>query len=267
MIKESAVYHFIDKGNQYALTIFNGSHFMQDLAKWQNFGPNEIKVLRPLVLSLQCLLTVIKNNESFGAYINNDGHGLRFNMESHSNGNSRLLLKSQDELPEKLNGVCRFVKFQPNDTAPYTSLIELNDTSYKDVVTQIITQSYQFDANVEIFEENNLSIILTKFPHVKEPLEKVANYESIYKNVLESFAVGQDEESTIKQIADGGYTFLSIKRVNLQCRCTRDKLVMTFRNLAQSSQEEIFQDGPIVDVNCDYCGKLYQIKEDDLKVQ
>ena len=138
-----------------------------------NFGPNEIKVLRPLILSLQCLLTVIKNNESFGAYINNnDEHGLRFNMESHSDGSSRLLLKNQDQLPKNLNGICRFVKFQPNDNTPYTSLIELKKSSYKEVVSHIISQSYQFDANVEIFDENNLSVILTKFPHVKEPLSK-----------------------------------------------------------------------------------------------
>lgn len=266
MIKESAVYHFIDKGNQYALTIFNGSHFMQDLAKWQNFGPNEIKVLRPLILSLQCLLTVIKNNESFGAYVNSDEHGFRFNMESHSNGNSRLLLKHQDQLPEKLNGICRFVKFQPNDNAPYTSLIELKDSSYKEVVSQIISQSYQFDANVEIFDENNLSVILTKFPHVKEPLNKIADFDSIYKNIIDSFSTEEDEEKVIKKIAEGGYTFLSIKRVHLKCRCTRDKLVMTFRNLEPDSIKDIFEDGPEVEVNCDYCGKLYKIKEDDLKL-
>ena len=267
MIKESAVYHFIDKGNQYALTIFNGGQFMQELSQWQNFGTNEIKALRPLILSLQCLLTVIKNNESFGAYINDSENSFRFNMESHANGDSRLLLKSQAVPNSKIDGLCKFVKFQPNDNAPYTSILELKQTPLKEVVSNIITQSYQFDAHVEVFEENDLGIILTKFPHVKEPLKSVAPLEDIYTNVIASFSTEISEEEVINAIAKNGFTFLSMKRVTLKCRCTRDKLIITFRNLDPDNLDEIFQKDPEVEVNCDYCSKGFKITRKDLQIQ
>lgn len=267
MIKESAVYHFIDKGNQYALTIFNGGRFMQELSQWQNFGPNEIKALRPLILSLQCLLTVIKNNESFGAYISDNNNTFRFNMESHANGDSRLLLKAQATPGSSVDGICKFVKFQPNDNAPYTSILELKQTPLKEIVSFLISQSYQFDAHVEVFEENDLGIIITKFPHVTESLKDVAPLEEIFTNVLTSFSTEKSEEEVINQIASKGFTFLSIKRVNLKCRCTKDRLVMTFRNLDPDNLDEIFLEDPEVEVACDYCGKGYKITRKDLQIQ
>lgn len=267
MIKESAVYHFIDKGNQYALTIFNGGQFIQELGKWPNFGTSEINTLKPLVLSLQCLLTVIKNNESFGAYINNADNTFRFNMESHANGDSRLLLKTALAPTEKIDGLCKFVKFQPNDTTPYTSLLELKQTPLKEVVSHLISQSYQFDAHVEVFEENDLSIVVTKFPHVKEKLKEIVPFEDVFTNVVTSFSTQTDEENLIHSIAGDKFTFLSLKRVHLKCRCTRDKVVITFRNLAPDNLDEIFLEDPEIEVCCDYCGKAYQIKRKDLHIQ
>lgn len=267
MIKESAVYHFIDQKKQYALTIFNGSKFMLDLATWQNFSSKEITALRPLILSLQSMITVVKNNESFGAYVSNEDNSIKFNLEAHANGHSRLLLKNSIEIPEKLNGICRFIKFQPNESNPYTSIIELKNSSMREVTKKIIENSYQFDAHIEIIEENDLCFLMTKFPDYQGDFKKVLPSAEVNKKIVEQFATATDEEQLINSIQNLGYTFLSLKRIELKCTCSKDKVVMTFRSLTQDSKDELFEDTAEIEINCDYCGTPYKLKESDLKLQ
>ena len=52
--------------------------------------------------------------------------------------------------------------------------------------------------------------------------------------------------------------------IRYQCRCARETLVETLAGFAPSQLEELFGGGEVVEVRCDYCGKLYPLTLADL---
>ena len=106
--------------------------------------------LRDLVLSTQPMISLLKPNEGFGIYLDSEEPYFRWKIETNWNGNMRTLLAPEDFniIPSKVNGVCRLVKIPPNNQKPYTSLIELKQNKFNEIINGLylcISDTFIFD--------------------------------------------------------------------------------------------------------------------------
>ncbi len=58
---------------------------------------------------------------------------------------------------------------------------------------------------------------------------------------------------------------LQTQELSFKCRCAEDKIIATLQNLQEQSKEDLMEDKDILDVTCEYCGRLYHITEDQIK--
>lgn len=276
MLKESRIYKFLDNSNQMTIAFVEGQKLIQELALTHSLAPAGFQYFRDTVLSTVPMLSFLKPQEGLGLYIDNEDPYFRLKIEGHSSGSIRTLLLPADlkKLPESLSGIARFTKILPKN--PYTSVIEINNKMFSEVINEILTVSYQMDAIIRVSEDSDQSILLAKLP---DPNQNIVNdreknrlslkeYELKMKHHFNSiFARALNEQSQVqKAFEDLGLIYLGSNVTNFHCPCSKERMIANIITLGDSDLDAIFEKGP-AEITCDYCKTEYSIERSELDVQ
>jgi molecular chaperone Hsp33 len=191
-------------------------------------------------------------------------------------GRMRTLLMPENfnSFPETIKGTCRLSKVFPNNPSPYTSLIELDNISFHQVVNKILKDSYQFKADIHRSDDSDQSVMIQQLPRVKvdkEDLESTQLTPKEYwiknqKHIQELFTKAPNSQIEIQEHFEAlGYTYLGSKLVEFKCNCSRERMVHSVGALCLSSDiNDIFEGKDELEAKCDYCKTYYQITKDEI---
>jgi molecular chaperone Hsp33 len=155
----------------------------------------------------------------------------------------------------------------PDETRPYTSIIQLNHVNSHDIVNRILQESYQFQSEIFLSNDSDQSVMLMKLPSIN--IDKVqTNYtlsvqEYWKKNEPELtvlFKKHTDDYETIQRhIEQMGLLYLGSREIKFKCTCSRERMVQGVRSLiASSGIDHIFKaDEDEIETKCDYCKTSY----------
>ena len=271
MLADSKLLSFINADNSFTLHFFEGQKLIHDLVMINSLKEKGFEFLRDSTLTSVHLINFLKPSENLGLYIDNKEPYFLFKMEMNHSGHVRNLLMPEEinNFPEKLTGQGRLSKIFPKQKEPYTSIIELDDHDFHEVVDDILKNSYQTNTKLIISEKSDQSALLMKLP--KKKIEKIdevlpeVSLEEFEKEMApllkEIFDKGINDEEEIKKVfSKSSMTYLKGTKIEFQCSCSRERMVEGVLSLTNSmSLDELFEGKPDLETRCDYCKTYYLI--------
>ncbi|HXH73772.1 MAG TPA: Hsp33 family molecular chaperone HslO [Bacteriovoracaceae bacterium] len=273
MLATSRLYSFLDHHNGFSVHFFEGQKLIHDLALMHPLQGSGFAYFRDTLLGIIPIIFFLKPGESLGVYVDSNEPYFRLKIETNSAGHTRtLLLPLEFNLfPMKITGQVRVTKIFPGNKSPYTSVLELHNVETKDVINQILNESYQTNSEVIIAEVSDQAVMVTKLPQLntnKVTDDSVSRKEFIRKNkqffhdVFE--AASDDIETIVKMFEDHNLSYLGSRQVAFFCPCSKDRMVLNLRGLYAGDIDHLFEGKDTVEVVCDYCMKKYDISKGDV---
>lgn len=274
MLNKSRLLSFIDKNNEFTLHFVEGQKLVHDLAMIHNLKGQGFAYFRDSILSAIPLITLLKFNENLGLYIDNTDPYFLLKIEMSESGEFRTLLLPEtfSEFPDKLDGKARLTKITVGQPTPYTSIININDLNFHEVVNQIFKDSYQIKAEVSVSQVADQSMLVMQLPRknwdkeeAPQPQAELSEFKTSIQTSIEAlFNKGtNDEQEVIKTIEDLGFNYLTGKDLDFKCNCSFERMVTGVESLLRSHTiDEIFKNDKSIEIRCDYCKTYYQVPKD-----
>ncbi|WP_408098675.1 Hsp33 family molecular chaperone HslO [Peredibacter sp. HCB2-198] len=273
MLAVSRLYSFLDHKNGFNVHFLEGQKLIHDLVLMHPMQGSGFAYFRDTFLGLLPIIFFLKPGESLGLYIDSEDPYFRLKIETNSAGHTRTLLLPEEFnlFPMKISGQARVTKIFPGNKTPYTSVIELNDTETKDVINQILSESYQTNSEVIVGEMSDQSIMVTKLPPVNvnstidESISRkdyIKKHKNFFHNVFEM--ASNDIEKIVKLFEDHGFSYMGSRQIDFFCPCSKDRMVLNLRGLYAGDLEELFEKDDSVEIKCDYCRKSYHINKSEI---
>ncbi len=275
MLAESQLYSFLDDSSGYAVTFFEGQKLIHDLALINQLTPQGFSYFRESVLTIQPIIAFLKHGEGAGIYIDSEEPFFRLKIETNESGSIRTLLFPEDfsENPKKITGICRLSKIFNNGNRPYTSVIQLNELSFKEITNKILNDSYQVNCKIFVSDSSDQSVMLMRLPNtnVNSSIESdrlsVDEYWLKHKAEFNAlFEQGTTErEAILDHMSKMGLSYLKEKEVKFSCPCSKERMVAGIKGLHRVNLDDLFDPGEDhLETKCDYCKKTYSISKTDL---
>ncbi len=273
MLLESRLYSFIDQTNGFTVHFVEGQKFISDMAITHGLKAEGFQFFRDSLLAFQHMIAFLKPGESLGIYVDSDTPYFRFKLEMNEIGQMRTLLLPDDfnQFPKLINGKCRVVKTVPHETHPYTSVVDLVNTSLEDVVNKILRDSYQLQSQIFLSTTSDQSLMISKLPSIN--IQKIqTNYNMSvkefwsknYEAFAQVFSAHSQAYAEIQQSFEAcNLLLLSSKQITFQCNCSRERMVNGIMSLIRSSGiDQVFlPEETEIETKCDYCKSVYILKK------
>jgi molecular chaperone Hsp33 len=273
MLAVSRLYSFLDHKNGFNVNFLEGQKFIHDLVLLHPIKGSGFEYFRETVLGLMPMIFFLKPGESLGLYLDSEEPYFRFKIETNSGGHTRTLLIPEDfnSFPMKIRGQVRVSKIFANNSIPYTSMLELDNVASREVINKILSESYQTDSEVIVAEMADQSIMVTRLPpmnskkiHNETPARKdyIKKQGNFFHDVFETAT--DDLEKIVKMFEDRGLAYLGSRQISFFCPCSHERMALNLKGLYSGDQKELFEENGEVEIKCDYCRKVYIIKESEL---
>lgn len=279
MLPESRLYSFIDQKEGFTVNFFEGQKLIQELAVIHHVIGGGFQYFRDAILSFQPMISFLKPGEGLGIYLDSDEPYFRLKIEMSDQGQMRTLLLPEEfnQFPKTIKGKSRIVKLSPGELHPYTSIINLDDIDFHQVVNRVLNESYQVKSEVFLSQDSDQSIMLMKLPEVN--VNRVqTNYNlsigdywnKIKASTEELFQKGTTEQVDIqKHFENQGLMYLGSKEIKFKCTCSRQRMFEGVRTLIWSNGiEAVFNEGENeIETKCDYCHTSYLMTRDEFEAK
>lgn len=250
---------------------FDGQRVIADLSTLHSLEGAGFTYYRDLVLSSLPMISFLKAGEQLGLYIDSESPYFQFKIEANASGQFRTLILPHhfNKFPDRLKGICRYVKIMKN-SKPYNSILELKQTSTKDIINNIIENSYQLEARSILSEMTDQSLQISKIPLSGSNLNsldiELDNYIKNNNDVVHDLFEKDfnDIEKIVSFLERKNLTYLSSNQIDFFCGCSKENMITGLQTLVLADQEELFQNENHIHVNCDYCHKSYQISKSEI---
>lgn len=273
MLVTSRLYSFLDHKNGFNIHFLEGQKLIYDLAILHPKQGSGFAYFRDTFLGLMPIIFFLKPGESLGIYIDSEEPYFRLKIETNSAGHTRTLLLPEDFnlFPMKVSGKVRVTKIFSGNHQPYTSMIELKEVETKNVINQILSESYQTNSEVIVSDLTDQSVLVTKLPslNVNSSLDDTFSRQQYIKRNQQFFhdvfeEATDDIEKIVKMFEDHGLGYLGSRQIDFFCPCSKDRMVLNIQGLYKDDLEHLFSEKDFVEIKCDYCQKFYEIRRSDL---
>jgi len=275
MLAASRLYSFLDHKNGFNIHFLEGQKLIHDLVLMHPMQGSGFAYFRETFLGLLPIIFFLKPGESLGIYLDSENPYFRLKIETNSAGHTRTLLLPENfnNFPLKITGQVRVTKIFPGSKSPYTSMLELKEIETKDVINQILSESYQTNTEVIVGDVSDQSIMVTKLPPLNVNVltdeemsrkEYIKKHKSFFHSVFE--LATDDIEKIVKQFEDHGYSYLGSRQISFFCPCSHERMVLNLKGLYSQDINEVFSEGEEIEVKCDYCRKIYKIHKSELSI-
>jgi len=271
-MKESRLYSFLENDLGFNLHVLDGSKLLKDLTQIHNIGPNALKYYKETVLSALHMITFLKPGESLGVYIDSEEPYFRFKVEMNHSGSMRTLLLPEEfeSFPQTLSGVARISKIY-NQKQPYTSIVQMSSDPTSDILNNILKDSYQTNSKIYLDDNSEHAIMITKLPRkeIKKVVEddlEISTIEEFKKNnsqlISDIFNTKKIElQELVERVEKENFLYLHSKEVKFDCPCSLDRMTQNLMTLNQKDKEDVFDGKDSIEVRCDYCNTIYDVKK------
>lgn len=269
-LPESRLYTFLDDAREFALYFLEGQRLIQDVAIRTGVSGGGFAYFRDAVLSVQPMIALIKRGEQFGFYIDAESPRFRLKVETAHHGDMRCAVVPSDfrEFPEGVRGLARLIKLFPGGRPPYESVLELDGTPLREIVNLVLKHSYQVHCAVLVSPSSDQSAMLHQIPPISGRDEYVysmgalwSRREALERQMETVFARALTSPDEIREAAgELGFRHLADRTVRFRCSCSRERMIMNIKSLANVEPDSLFDPGQeFLEVTCEYCKERYEI--------
>ena len=213
------------------------------------------------------LLNFFKEKEQLGIYFDAENQQLQYKLEASTSGSYRsVLLADPNSFNPLMTGNIRLIKYQPGKQVPAESIVRAENLSVRDMVMEIISQSYQISSALTLQAEKNQSILLTALPG-QEDDNNLENYVTSNNDRIVELSKFdfQNEQNLIAEFENCNFKHLTIQDIEMYCPCSKENMILNLRRLSRVNLDSIFEgDNTPAIANCDYCQTSYEILKSEV---
>lgn len=270
MLPESRILTCIDNDAGYAVHFFEGQKLIRDLALRHDFSPAGFSWFRDCVLSVQPMVSLLKQGEGFGFFLDGEEPRFKLNFETGFHGQMRAMLTPRAFAlpPGEVHGTCRLVKIQPG-REPFQSIVRADGLTLPRIINLALEASFQMQSEILVSGESDQSVMFTRLPDgpggsmpeltAKEyRLRHAAAFHDLFTRHL------SEPEALAAALAALDLKLLAARTITFQCGCTREALLSILRQLAASGDLPAAAPDEVLETRCEYCGKPYTFTRPEL---
>jgi molecular chaperone Hsp33 len=271
ILQPSGIYSFIDHKHSYVWYLLDGQKMLADIAVSQSLTANAQSFFRQNLLSVLPMTHLLKRGEGLGLYLDGDEPYFRWKCELNASGLFRTLLMpfDFDDCPEKMTGLCRVSKLLPAPKKSYTSVIKINELPLNEVINQVLRESYQVDAFIQVsaMQDQSLMVLRLGGKPTISPKEYRLQHQLAITELIDLNWNQLSAEELGKKLPEP-FEFVHHRPVEFSCPCHKerfmDSLLLSIGNDASRVHAELYNENKELFITCDYCKKNYIITEEDL---
>jgi molecular chaperone Hsp33 len=275
-LSESLLLTLIDEAREFALYFLEGQKLIRDLALIHPVQGAGFAYFREVVLSVQPMIALLKGNEQFGFYLDSEAPYFRLKLETGHQGFSRCMLLPEDfqEFPENFTGQARVHKLYSDNRQPYQSILQVKEQPLRQVVNQVLRDSYQVNSVVTVSGQSDQSAMLHQLP----PLPGKEEYEfspealeqrrrEMEKGLSQVFSQAlMGKEAVSSALQQLGFRLLAEREVLFHCPCSKEQMIRNIHLVYAQEREGLFEAGQeSLELVCEYCKTRYQISRGELE--
>lgn len=176
--------------------------------------------------------------------------------------------KSPDSL--ELSGLLKVVRLKSGDDV-YESVVAISGNSIQDVFRHYLKDSVQtaclfFAQSDPQHVEKSYALWIEKLPDTTS-----ADWDVFRKNYEDgarftaAIAASDDPDEIIRSLFEEPIRILAVTKPKLVCSCSKERVCDAIKLLPAEDLAELFMEGKGVSTTCDYCGREWQISDDEVK--
>lgn len=263
----------VDSQKKYAIRFLSLSHVIRESLKLHEPGPLLAQVYAEFLLASTVLGSRLDEQESILFKIKMAKGGLSINCEVSPRGSMRsAIFPRENRAPESLDlsGFLKIARLNSGNEV-YESIVEMHGEGVQELIRKYLAASVQtcslFFVNADITNlSDNYVLWIEKLPgtSVKEWESFQAKYSQadFFKK---SFLGTADPDVIVGRLFDEPITILTVTSPKLTCLCSKEKVVDALKLLSAEDLADIFMQGQGVSTECDYCRKVWQVTDEDVK--
>ncbi|MEI8347275.1 MAG: Hsp33 family molecular chaperone HslO [Pseudomonadota bacterium] len=267
----SYLYSFLDEENNINAHFLEGTELINDFLKVHHFPPEGEIYFRQCIVSFVTTLCFLKTGESIGFYVDSAEPYFRFKLEANAQGQMRALLLPEDfgQIPSRITGVARLVKIIDQAKAPYTSIIDLKNNTFTEVINKFLSQSYQVESSLHLSPSGDQALLLNKVPYKilkVKPVNLQEFWQQRQESVLSLFSAQLYNLDKIQEaFRQLGFVYLGPRKMQFKCNCSQQRMLDNLRLLKATEKGNLFElDKDTLECRCDYCKTTYLINRQEL---
>lgn len=269
----SRLYTLIDSAREYALYFLEGQRLIEDLALVHPIRGEGFAYFRDVVLSVQPIIALLNGGDQLGFYIDSERPEFRLKIETGHAGVTRCMLLPEEfqEFAEVVHGLVRTLKYSPS-RAPYESVLRVHGEPLRNIVNQVLSESYQVNCAMLLSQVSDQSVLLHQLPPLRNeeieysPGSVRARREGIREGVQKIFALGlSDADRIASAFAEIGFRTLAHRPIQFRCDCSRERMISNLGPVYAQEGDALFGEDETLELTCEYCKSRYKIGKSDLQ--
>lgn len=263
----------VDSEKKYAIRLLSLSHVIRESLALHAPGPNLKGVYAEFLLASTILGSRLDEQESILFKLKMADGNLSVNCEVSPRGFMRSAIfphENRDPEALELSGFLKVVRLNSGNEV-YESIVEMQGETIEELVRKYLATSVQthslFFVNADTENlSNNYALWIEKLPGTS-----VKEWEAFQGKYLRagffsaSFSHTDDPDVIVSRLFEDPITILAVTSPKLTCLCSKEKVVGALKLLSPEDLADIFMQGQGVATQCDYCRKVWQVTDEDVK--
>jgi molecular chaperone Hsp33 len=236
--------------------------------------PNSIKhALGELMVASALLISTLKMEGSLILQLQSKGILKLLVVECNSDLEVRATAKWSEEIAEEsfielVQGGQFVITLTPKDSQPYQGIVALEGNSIAEMLEQYMLRSQQIATTLWLHcdDESASGMLLQKLPN--QALTDADSWNRINQlayTVTHHELISLPPENILQKLfSEEDLRLFSGRDIKANCTCTRKNVEKMLKMLGEEEVQSIITEQGSVQINCDFCNKLYVFDENEI---
>jgi len=243
-------------------------------AKQHQQGPDIVQQqLGQALAAVVMLSATIKFKGSLIMQAQGDGQIKTLVAQATDEKKIRGLVRSVGEVSEgaleDLFGDGRLVLTIGSDNArPYQGIVPLQGQNLAAAIQTYFEQSEQLKTRLWLFASDTQAagLLLQELPQQQKDPDDWERIVLLANTITSQELLDLDSEAILYRLFnEDKVTIYPAEPVEFGCSCSREKIENTLRTLGRAELEQILQERPLIEVDCEFCNGHYQFDSIDVE--
>lgn len=266
-MQKDRLHHFLFENTPIRGNLVHLNSTFQLALAHQHLPPVIKKALGELMAASTLLTSTLKMDGAMVLQIQTKGQLQLLVVECNSNLEMRATAKWEGEIADETNflnlikdGHC-IITLDTKDNKPYQSVVPIEGNSIAEMLENYMLRSQQIDTKLWLSCDgtNAAGLLLQKLPdQALQDTDAWNRVSALAETVTEKELQTESAERIItKLFHEEDVRLFEATPVQFYCKCNRKSVASMLQMLGKAEVESILSEQEKIEINCDYCNKLY----------
>ncbi|MFZ4577567.1 MAG: Hsp33 family molecular chaperone HslO [Myxococcota bacterium] len=280
-LPQDTLWRGLSRGGEVRLLVVRATTSVQQVAERIHCNEETAQLLGEVVLAALLVRSTLNPEERIQVALRHHGPVGQVLVDVWETGGFRVHMRHPEAKRDEFgfligHGILEVTRSRVSAKRSHRSVVELEGERVDDFMMKYLLESEQVLSllRVEVAVQNGVvqhavGYLLQLMPggtreHLKQIVENLQTLPLLSLGMTEG---DPDGRAWAEQLMRGlPWDSCAREEVRFQCRCSEDRFLEILSTLPRHEIEELAAGTELLDISCDYCGKDYQIRPNQVRV-